>query len=48
MGVTLMNRRRIAGEVYILGAGQGRHTGVEWALNGRGRPFLGRERLAHI
>ena len=39
-----MNRRRIAGEVSTLGARHCRHTGVEWALNGRGRPFPARER----
>ena len=39
-----MNRRRIDSEVSTLGAWQGRHTGMEWALDGGGRPFRGRER----
>ena len=34
-----MNRRRIADEVSTLKALHGRHTGMKWARNGRGRPF---------
>ena len=41
--MTSTNRQWIASEVSSLGAGHGCHTGVEWALNGRGRSFHGRE-----